>query len=149
MATPNRRAAAAFAAGLAVAAVIAFGVAALLLNIHTRKEEEKDPYLKLVRVGEDTTDPAPWGTNFPRQFDSYQRTAEATHTIFGGSDGAPARSRLEKDPWLVRMFAGYAFSIDYRDRRGHASRFPVIVLPRARVERRRSIPQRRFRGRLA
>ncbi|HET9956305.1 MAG TPA: ammonia-forming cytochrome c nitrite reductase subunit c552, partial [Polyangiaceae bacterium] len=25
-----------------------------------------------------------------------------------------------RDPWLKRMFLGYAFSIDYRDRRGHA-----------------------------
>src|SRR5262249_35439637 len=26
----------------------------------------------------------------------------------------------ERDPWLKRMFAGYAFALDYRDRRGHA-----------------------------
>jgi nitrite reductase (cytochrome c-552) len=120
LATNRRRAAAAFAAGLALAALITIGVAALLLSIHMRKQEARDPYLKLVRVGEDTTDPAPWGTNFPRQFDSYQRTADGTHTAYGGSDGAPAASRLEKDPWLVRMFAGYAFALDFRERRGHA-----------------------------
>jgi nitrite reductase (cytochrome c-552) len=28
--------------------------------------------------------------------------------------------KIERDPWLKRMFLGYAFSIDYRDRRGHA-----------------------------
>src|SRR5262245_25094529 len=117
---PSRRAFAAFAAGLVVAALVAAGVAALLLNIHTRKQEAKDPDLKLVRVGEDTTDPSPWGTNFPRQYDSYRRTADRTHTRYGGSDGAPARSRLEQDPWLRRMFAGYAFALDFRERRGHA-----------------------------
>jgi nitrite reductase (cytochrome c-552) len=107
--------------GVAVAAAaVAAGVAALLLNIQQRKTEARDPYLKLVRVGEDTTDPAPWGMNWPRQYDSYRRTVDATHTRYGGSDGAPARSRLEKDPWLVRMFAGYAFAIDFRERRGHA-----------------------------
>ena len=28
--------------------------------------------------------------------------------------------KIDSDPWLKRMFKGYAFSIDYRDRRGHA-----------------------------
>ena len=28
--------------------------------------------------------------------------------------------KIERQPWLKRMFSGYAFSIDYRDRRGHA-----------------------------
>jgi nitrite reductase (cytochrome c-552) len=103
-----------------VAAAIAAGTAALFLNIQQRKAEARDPFLKIVRVGEDTTDPAPWGTNWPRQYDAYRRTVDATHTRYGGSDGAPAQSRLEKDPWLVRMFAGYAFAIDFRERRGHA-----------------------------
>ncbi len=29
-------------------------------------------------------------------------------------------TQIKRDPWLKRMFLGYAFSIDYRDRRGHA-----------------------------
>jgi nitrite reductase (cytochrome c-552) len=107
------------AAALASAVVVA-GTAALLVNIQERKIESRDPYLKLVRVGEGTTDPAPWGANWPRQYDSYRRTVDATHTRYGGSDGAPARSRLEQDPWLARMFAGYAFALDFRERRGHA-----------------------------
>jgi nitrite reductase (cytochrome c-552) len=105
---------------IALSAALAAGLAALLVNIHQRQTEARDPYLKLVRVGEETTDPAPWGTNFPRQYDGYQRTVDATHTRYGGSDGAPAASRLEKDPWLRRMFAGYAFALDFRERRGHA-----------------------------
>jgi nitrite reductase (cytochrome c-552) len=31
----------------------------------------------------------------------------------------PADQKLAKEPWLRRIFAGYAFAIDYRDRRGH------------------------------
>ena len=30
------------------------------------------------------------------------------------------KRRSSAYPWLKRMFLGYAFSIDYRDRRGHA-----------------------------
>src|SRR6185437_11235744 len=33
---------------------------------------------------------------------------------------AIARSKLEEDPRLKEMWKGYAFSIDYRERRGHA-----------------------------
>jgi nitrite reductase (cytochrome c-552) len=116
----SRRIALIVGAVAVVAAAVAAAIAALLLNIQQRKTEGRDPYLKLVRVGEETTDPSAWGTNFPRQWDSYQRTVDATFTRYGGSDGAPAQSRLEKDPWLKRLFAGYAFALDFRERRGHA-----------------------------
>ncbi|HYG77552.1 MAG TPA: ammonia-forming cytochrome c nitrite reductase subunit c552, partial [Planctomycetota bacterium] len=99
--------------------IAAIVILALVLNIFERKQEAKNPYVKLVEVTEDTEDPAVWGTNFPSQYDSYKRTVDVTRTRFGGSDAMPAQ-KLERDPWLKRMFAGYAFSLDYRDRRGHA-----------------------------
>src|SRR5206468_1295807 len=37
----------------------------------------------------------------------------------GASDSGPAAQKLDRDPWLKRIFAGYAFALDYRDRRGH------------------------------
>jgi len=100
-------------------AVVSAGVAALLVTIFAHKQEAKNPYLRLVDVGEETTDPAPWGMNWPRQFDAYKRTAEHTRTDFGGSEALP-EEKSAREPWLKRMFAGYAFAIDYRDRRGHA-----------------------------
>jgi nitrite reductase (cytochrome c-552) len=105
---------------IAVTAIVSAGLASLLINIFTRKQEAKDPYLKLVNVDENTTDPAVWGMNWPRQFDQYQRTVDTTHTRYGGSEGEIPKSRLEKDPWLKRMFAGYPFALDFRERRGHA-----------------------------
>jgi nitrite reductase (cytochrome c-552) len=110
---------AAFIAILVLCAGAAFGVAALLTNIFQRKQEAKNPYLRLVEVTEETTDPVPWGMNWPRELDGYKRTTEITRTRFGGSEALP-QEKIERDPWLKRMFAGYAFSIDYRDRRGHA-----------------------------
>lgn len=103
----------------ALIALLTAGIAALLTNIFERRQEAKNPYVKLAEVDENSTDPKLWGMNFPSQFDSYQRTAVSTRTRFGGSDTMP-EEKLERDPWLKRMFAGYAFSIDYRDRRGHA-----------------------------
>jgi nitrite reductase (cytochrome c-552) len=107
---------------IGVTAALAAGLTALLMNIADRKAEQRTPYVRLVEVGEDDTDPAKWGKNWPQQYDAYRRTALLTKTRFGGHQGSEAlpEEKIERDPWLKRMFAGYAFSIDYRDRRGHA-----------------------------
>ena len=106
-----------YLATILVTAAATFGVVALLMNISERKQEAKQHYLKLVELDEDTIDPAEWGKNFPRQYDSYKRTAENTARRHGGSE---AISKLDEDPRLERIFAGYAFSVDYREGRGHA-----------------------------
>ena len=105
-----------------VAMGAAVGATAMLMNISERKREAERPYTLLQPVTEDDTDPAVWGVNWPRQYDAYQRTAISTRTRFGGHGGSEAmpEQKIERDPWLKRMFKGYAFSIDYRDRRGHA-----------------------------
>ncbi len=97
-------------------------IIALALNIAERKSEAQNRYIRLVEVTEDDTDPEKWGINWPKQYDSYLLTAESTRTRFGGHGGSEAlpEQKIERDPWLRRMFLGYAFSIDYRDRRGHA-----------------------------
>jgi nitrite reductase (cytochrome c-552) len=102
-----------------VSAVLISLVTALLTTIFHRKVEARNPYVRLVEVTEDTTDPAPWGANWPREYEDYKRTVDSTRTRFGGSEALPEQ-KIERDPWLKRMFAGYAFAIDYRDRRGHA-----------------------------
>ena len=108
-----------------ITVLCAFGAAAataLVLNVADRKAEGLQPYVRVVEVTEDTTDPAVWGKNWPRQYDTYLLTAQSTRTRFGGHGGSEAlpAQKIERDPWLKRMFLGYAFSIDYRDRRGHA-----------------------------
>jgi nitrite reductase (cytochrome c-552) len=107
-----------------VFALVAVGAAALLVNIAERKEQAKHAFVKVVEVGESDTDPAKWGQNWPREFDGYKRTAEPTSTKYGGAAGAseaqPAPQKADRDAWLTRVFAGYLFAVDYRDRRGHA-----------------------------
>jgi nitrite reductase (cytochrome c-552) len=92
------------------------------VSITQHKTEAKNTFVRLVEVGEDDTDPAKWGANWPAQYDGYKRTAQKTSTKYGGHGGSEAMpdEKIERDPWLKRMFLGYAFSIDYRDRRGHA-----------------------------
>jgi nitrite reductase (cytochrome c-552) len=106
-----------YLATVLVTAAATYGVIALLMNISERKQEARQSYLKLVELSEDSIDPAEWGKNFPRQYDGYKRTAENTSRRHGGSE---AISKLKEDPRLKRIFAGYPFSVDYRERRGHA-----------------------------
>jgi nitrite reductase (cytochrome c-552) len=115
----NMRGKTGFVAVMAFSAVAAIAVAALLMSIFSRKQEAKNPYVRLVEVAEETTDAAYWGTNWSREYDDYKRTSDVTRTKFGGSEALPDE-KIERDPWLKRLFAGYAFSLDYRDRRGHA-----------------------------
>jgi nitrite reductase (cytochrome c-552) len=114
------------------ATVAAVGGALLLTNIVERKEEARNPFYRVVELTDTTSDPAIWGKNFPLQYDDYRRTVDQVRTRYGGSEGVPhppdssdprsvvAQSRLAEDPRLMRMWAGYPFSIDFREERGHA-----------------------------
>ncbi len=58
-----------------------------------------------------------WGANFPREYESYLRTRE---TDFASKHAGSAEiDILEKFPNLVVMWAGYPFSRDYKQGRGH------------------------------
>ena len=115
-----------------LAAVAAAGATALLVNIMERKQEAKNPFFRVVELTDETEDPAIWGKNFPLQYDGYLRTVDQQRTRYGGSEALPhtpteadprsvvAQSRLEEDPRLKTMWAGYAFAVDFRKKRGHA-----------------------------
>lgn len=100
----------------------------LLQNIAQRKHEARQVVFPIVSLSETTIDPAEWGKNFPRQYDAYLRTADNERTRYGGSESLPvgpdggtkAAQKLDLNPRLRTIFAGYAFAIDYRERRGHA-----------------------------
>ena len=120
---------------LIVAAAAALGTVAalaLLTNIFERRVEGQDRFVRVVEVTEETEDPAVWGQNFPHHFDQYSMTVDQERTRFGGSEAEPrtptdadprsvvAQSKIEEDPRLKTMWAGYAFSVDFREERGHA-----------------------------
>ena len=115
-----------------VATVAAAAITALLVNIFTRQREAETPFYRVVDLNDETVDPAVWGKNFPLQYDGYRRTVDQVRTRYGGSEAVPrtptqsdprsvvAQSRLEEDPRLKTMWAGYAFATDFREERGHA-----------------------------
>ena len=116
---PGRRTLLIYAAAVFITALLTIVILALLINIFTRRQEARVPFQRLVEVDENTTDPAVWGVNWPRQYDSYRRTVDYEVTRYGGSDAIP-RQKLDAYPWLRSMYSGYAFALDYREARGHA-----------------------------
>ncbi len=117
---------------VATAAVAAIAIAALLVNVFERKQEARNPFVRVVDLTDSTEDPATWGKDFPLEYDLYLKTVDQQRTLYGGNEALPrtpteadprttvSKSNLEKDPRLKLMWAGYAFCKDYRERRGHA-----------------------------
>jgi nitrite reductase (cytochrome c-552) len=115
-----------------LAAVVAVAVIGVLVTIVEHKQEARNPFFRVVELNDETVDPAVWGRNFPSQYDGYRRTVDQVRTRFGGSEAVPrtptavdprsvvAQSRLDEDPRLKTIWAGYAFSKDFREERGHA-----------------------------
>ncbi len=106
-----------YAAIFLAAAVLTAAVASLLVNITERKREAAQYPLKVVEIREGELDPAVWGKNFPHQYDSFLKTKEDYgKTPYGGST---PYNKLEAYPVMKRLWAGYAFSIDHNEDRGH------------------------------
>jgi nitrite reductase (cytochrome c-552) len=96
---------------------IVAGLAALLSSIQTHKSEEVQYPLKVVQMSANELDPAVWGKNFPREYNTFLLTKNDTiSTTFGGS--VPF-DKLAQRPALKTIYAGYAFSVDYNKARGH------------------------------
>ena len=113
-------------------AIVVYLILGLLLDVVEKKNEGRSTFMTVVELSEEIDDPAVWGKNFPDQYDAFMRTVDSERTRFGGSEALPreptsddprtsvAPSKIEADPRLIRMWLGYAFSIDYREKRGHA-----------------------------
>ena len=100
-----------------IGAGVMAGFATLLVDIQTHKTEALQFPLKVVPVLAMELDPAVWGRNFPREYNTFTKMVDTSLlTQYGGS---VPYNKLEKDPALVRLWAGYAFSVDYNKARGH------------------------------
>jgi nitrite reductase (cytochrome c-552) len=92
-------------------------IAFMLTSIQTHKNEQVEYPLKVVEIAADELDPAVWGQNFPREYDSFMKTQDDTiKTPYGGS---VPYDKLEKFPALKRIWAAMPFSVDYNEERGH------------------------------
>lgn len=101
---------------LIVAAGATFLLGVLAASILTRREEARQQ-VPLRPIGDWETDSSKWGENYPREYDAYKKMADSTgETKYGG---ATQRDYLAATPANVILFAGYGFSKEYRQARGH------------------------------
>jgi nitrite reductase (cytochrome c-552) len=96
-----------------VLAAVLTGVLVFMKN----QPPEQRGFEPLVEIASMEPDSAKWGVNFPNEYSSFLKTKDyKTDTKYGGSSKF---SHLVEDPRQVILFAGYPFSVEYNDDRGH------------------------------
>jgi nitrite reductase (cytochrome c-552) len=96
---------------------IVFVLGLLASSIVERRAEGSFAYTPVVGYGEFEPRNSVWGQNFPREYQSYMQTSD---TSFRSKyNGSQTIDMLEEDPRLVILWAGYGFSKDYKQGRGH------------------------------
>ena len=100
-----------------------FLIAFVLVTVFERKQEAKLAYVRITDVADHEPDAAVWGQNFPAEYSAYMKTARSADLVdyskYGTYGGPVNIQKLDRDPALRRLFAGYPFSVDYREDRGH------------------------------
>jgi nitrite reductase (cytochrome c-552) len=90
-----------------------------VLTFMKNQPPQQRAFQPLVEIKPMEPDSSIWGQNFPNQWSSFQKTAtNNVDTTYGGSSQF---SWLKRDPRQLILFAGYPFSKDYNDDRGHAN----------------------------
>jgi len=104
---------------IALSVIIVILAAAIVLILIFMKNQplETRGVPALVTIAAMEPDSSKWGINFPNQYSTLLKTkTNNTGTVYGGSDPI---QKLDVDPRLKVLFAGYPFSKDYREDRGH------------------------------
>lgn len=96
--------------------VLAAVLAGVLIFMKNQPPQERS-FQPIVEIAPLEPDSSKWGVNFPNQWASLQQTEfNNIDTTYGGSSKF---SWLERDPRQKILFAGYPFSKEYNDDRGH------------------------------
>ncbi len=98
--------------------VVVFLVGLFAASIMERRNEAANARLQVVRpIAEWEPRNEVWGENYPREFETYKATSDTVFTSKYG--GAATRDLLKESPEAVILWAGYAFSRQYNQARGH------------------------------
>jgi nitrite reductase (cytochrome c-552) len=99
-----------------VVIILAAALIGVLIYLKNQPPQQRG-FPALTEIVAREPDSAKWGVNFPNEYSTFLMTADnATRTTYGGSE---KYSKLEADTRLVTLFAGYAFSLEYNEERGH------------------------------
>jgi nitrite reductase (cytochrome c-552) len=97
--------------------VIVFLLGMLASSIIERRSEAIFAYTPAITFSQFEPRSARWGEIFPREYSSYKRTAD---TSFRSKyNGSSMIDMLEESPRMAVLWAGYAFSKEYTQGRGH------------------------------
>ncbi|PKQ65579.1 ammonia-forming cytochrome c nitrite reductase subunit c552 [Labilibaculum filiforme] len=97
--------------------VVVFLLGLLASSIMERRAESVFAYTPQVKHDQWEPRNEVWGENFPREFETYYETSD---TSFRSKyNGSAMIDMLEVDPRLVVLWAGYDFSKEYNQGRGH------------------------------
>lgn len=99
-------------------AIVVFLLGLLASSVIERKHEALVAYTPQVEHGQFEPRNKVWGENFPRQYQSYAQTKDTSFT--SKYNGNSMIDMLEVDPRMVVLWAGYSFSKEYNQGRGHA-----------------------------
>uniref|UniRef100_A0A7C4L0N4 nitrite reductase (cytochrome; ammonia-forming) n=1 Tax=Bellilinea caldifistulae TaxID=360411 RepID=A0A7C4L0N4_9CHLR len=102
---------------LSIIIVILAGTLVALLIFMKNQPLQTRGVPNLIEIAAMEPDSSVWGINFPNQYTTFLRTeTNNARTPYGGSDPV---QKLDVDPRLRTLFAGMAFSKDYKEDRGH------------------------------
>lgn len=98
--------------------IVILAVALVAVLLYTKNQPQPiRGVAPLIEIAQKEPDSSRWGVNLPNEFSTLKLTeTNKDRSTFGGSEPF---SKLEEDPRLVTLFAGYSFSKDYNEERGH------------------------------
>ncbi|MBP7509438.1 MAG: ammonia-forming cytochrome c nitrite reductase [Prolixibacteraceae bacterium] len=96
---------------------LVFIIGLLASSIFERRAESMFVYTPQVNHSQFEPRNEVWGQNFPREYQSWLKTQDTTFR--SKYNGSATIDMLEVDPRLVILWAGYSFSKDYKQSRGH------------------------------
>jgi nitrite reductase (cytochrome c-552) len=97
--------------------LLAAALAGVLIYLKNQPPQERATLPQIVEIRPMEPDSSVWGQDFPNQWSTLLKTRDnSVRTTYGGSEKF---SHLTEDPRQVILFAGYPFSKDYNEERGH------------------------------
>ncbi|HLN53941.1 MAG TPA: ammonia-forming cytochrome c nitrite reductase [Lentimicrobium sp.] len=97
--------------------IVVFILGLLASSIIERRSEQKVYFQMVSEIPDWEPRNEVWGQNFPREYESYVNTLDTTFRSKYG--GGATRDALNEQPEMVILWAGYAFSREYKQSRGH------------------------------
>lgn len=97
--------------------IVVFILGLLASSVIERRSESKVYFQMVSEIPDWEPRNEVWGNNFPREYESYLQTLDTSFRSKYG--GGATRDALAEQPEMVVLWAGYAFSREYKQSRGH------------------------------